>query len=132
MINTALKLLKENPGIPSSLRDIPEESLTARDIGLAAAAGDSVALKIWRLTGEYIGTSCAAFAGVLDPELIVIFGGVAAAFPFMKEAIKESFRRNALFLNRDTTRFSASGLSDADAPLIGAAALSLEALRNRP
>ncbi|MBD5371493.1 MAG: ROK family protein [Bacteroides sp.] len=128
VVETALRLLGASPDTPSALRDTPADRLTARHIGFAAADGDPVALETWRLTGERIGASCAAFAAAFDPDLIVLFGGVAAAFPFMEKSINDSFLRHALFLNAGHIRFCRSALSDADAPIIGAAAMALDTL----
>jgi glucokinase len=66
----------------SSLRDV--ENVTARDVGMAAQAGDAVALGILRQSGERLGQTLAMLIDVLNPQRIVL-GGLAWRMgePFM-------------------------------------------------
>jgi glucokinase len=50
--------------------------LTARDVGVAAQAGDAVALNILRRAGERLGQALAMLIDVLNPQRIVL-GGLA-------------------------------------------------------
>jgi glucokinase len=50
--------------------------LTARDVGRAAQAGDAVALRILRRSGERLGQALAMLIDVLNPQRIVL-GGLA-------------------------------------------------------
>ena len=50
--------------------------LTARDVGIAAQAGDAVALNILRRSGERLGQALAMLLDVLNPQRIVL-GGLA-------------------------------------------------------
>ena len=50
--------------------------LTARDVGVAAQAGDAVALSILRRAGERLGQALAMLIDVLNPQRIVL-GGLA-------------------------------------------------------
>jgi glucokinase len=59
---------------PSGLRAL--EKITARDVGLAAEAGDAVARRILRSSGERLGQTLAMLMDVLNPERIVL-GGLA-------------------------------------------------------
>ncbi len=52
------------------------QTLTARDIGLAAAANDEVAIRIVAETGRRLGDALAILVDLLNPERIVI-GGLA-------------------------------------------------------
>jgi glucokinase len=63
-------------GEPSALHEMPVTSLTARDVGSAAHAGDAVARKILRLSGERLGQTLAMVLDVLNPDRIVL-GGLA-------------------------------------------------------
>ncbi len=53
------------------------ERITAELIGRAAARGDRLALEVVRETGELLGIWLASMISLLDPEAIVIGGGVA-------------------------------------------------------
>lgn len=54
-------------------------ALTAEKVGAAAAAGDAVAMEALEETGRALGAGLANLVLVLDPDVIVIGGGVAAA-----------------------------------------------------
>jgi glucokinase len=62
------------PGRSSSLHAV--ENVTARDVGLAAQAGDAVARSILRRSGERLGQTLAMLIDVLNPQRIVL-GGLA-------------------------------------------------------
>jgi len=86
-------------GWASSLRAV--ENVTARDVGLAAQAGDAVARSILRRSGERLGQTLAMLIDVLNPQRIVL-GGLAWRMgePFMapmrrvmeREALPQTLR----------------------------------------
>ena len=53
------------------------ETLTTRTIARAARAGDPLALDVIRETGYYVGLGIANVIHLLDPEVIIIGGGVS-------------------------------------------------------
>jgi glucokinase len=77
------------------------ENVTARDVGLAAQAGDAVARSILRRSGERLGQTLAMLIDVLNPQRIVL-GGLAWRMgePFMapmrrvmeREALPQTLR----------------------------------------
>lgn len=116
-----LELSKE----PSSLRGISIDKMTARDISLAAQAGDRIAAEVYDFTGRCLGKAAAEFAAFCDPEAVFLFGGVAKAGDLLLVPMREAFRECVLHLYRDRVRFGVSGLREADAALLGAASLAL-------
>jgi glucokinase len=65
---------------PSELRTaLKAGSLTAKDVGAAAARGDAVAGRVIEETGRLLGVGLANLVQVLDLEIIVVGGGVASA-----------------------------------------------------
>lgn len=56
----------------SVLKSGSAESLTARDVGEAAVAGDELALAIWNEVGERLGEALSIFIDLLNPERVVI------------------------------------------------------------
>jgi glucokinase len=86
-------------GRSSSLHAV--ENVTARDVGLAAQAGDAVARNILRGSGERLGQTLAMLMDVLNPQRIVL-GGLAWRMgePFMapmrrvmeREALPQTLR----------------------------------------
>ena len=124
VVVTARKMLAERE-IPSSLRSIPLDQLTARDVSESAQGGDLLAREVLAFTGRSIGEACATFAAFSDPEMIILFGGLAKAGKFITYPAEIEFRRTALHLYADNVRFALSELPDADAALLGSAALVL-------
>lgn len=122
ILETARRLLSESDQ-PSLLRNIDTDSLSAKTIAEAANKGDLLANEIFEFTGNCIGKACAEFAAFTDPDAIIFFGGVSQAGELLLHSIRESFKEHALFLYRDRVEFTTSGLPDAKAALLGAAAL---------
>ncbi len=80
----------------SALKKIPLERLTTRDVGVAAEAGDVLALDIWRETGERLGEALALFIDVLNPERIVIGSIYQRCEKFLAPAMQAVIAREAL------------------------------------
>ena len=58
----------------------------------AAAAGDDRARQVLADIGGWIGVGIAGLVAVLDPEVVVVGGGVSAAGPLLLESARDSFR----------------------------------------
>ena len=80
----------------SSLKDLPADQLTARTVGEAAAAGDALALALWREVGERLGEALAVFIDVLNPERIVIGSIYQRCERFIAPAMQAVIAREAL------------------------------------
>lgn len=80
----------------TALRDLAPDALTARDVGLAADAGDPLALAVWREVGERLGEALAAFIDILNPERIVIGGIFPRCEKFLAPAMRAVIAREAL------------------------------------
>jgi glucokinase len=93
IVATARELLKETP--QSALRaNGGPETLTADAVYDAAIDGDAVALKVFEITGRYLGIVAAGLMNLLNLQLIVVSGGVMAAGRMLLEpAIQEARRR---------------------------------------
>jgi glucokinase-like ROK family protein len=70
--------------------------LTARDVGVAAAAGDPVAVQMVRQGGHRVGQVLASLVSFFNPALLVIGGGVAAGLghPLLAEIRSVVYRRS--------------------------------------
>lgn len=68
-------------------------SLHGHDVSALIVAGDPGALHALRELGQWLGQACASLAAVLDPQVFVFGGGVAAAGELLLEPVRESFRR---------------------------------------
>lgn len=104
----------------SSLRDI--ENLEAKDVFDAAKANDAVGLKMVDQLGFYLGLTAANLATALDPEKIIIGGGVSKAGSILIDAVKKYYQLYA-FAPVLHTEFVIAELGN-DAGIIGAAYLA--------
>ncbi len=99
----------------TSLRSI--ENVTAKDIFDAAKAGDEVAKELVDELGEILGSALATISCVVNPEAIVVGGGVSKAGAILIDTIAEHFRENAFHACRET-RFELATLGN-DAGIYG-------------
>ncbi len=106
---------------PSALRDC--ESLTAKDVFDAVKEGDALAIRVAERFGNYLGKALSVFSAVMDPEMILIGGGVSKAGPILLDFIMGPFRKYAFPTMKDTT-FALAQLGN-DAGIYGAAKMVL-------
>ena len=109
---------------PSSLRQL--ESFTAKDVFDAAKDGDSAANAILDQVYAYMGEFLANICCVVDPEVIVLGGGVSKAGQVLLDGAKNAFQKYA-FSGCRTTRFALATLGN-DAGTYGAFKQVLDAL----
>lgn len=126
IVRTAKEVLK-NSYEPSTLRNVPEEELTSKDIFDCAMAGDAIAKDIFQKTGELLGKALANFTVFSSPEAFIIFGGLAKAGDLIFKPVKESMEENMLAVFKNKVKVLPSQLKDADAAVLGASALGWEA-----
>ena len=105
----------------SVLRD---REVTAKAVWDAVKYGDKVAIQVAEQFGEYLGKGLAAIAGVVNPEVFVIGGGVSKAGEVLFEYIKPYYMQYAFRGCRDA-KFALAKLGN-DAGIFGAAKLILD------
>ena len=103
---------------PSVLRD---KDFECRDIFDAAKAGDKVAKEIAEQYGYYLGKGIAAVASVVNPEIIVLGGGVSKAGDILFDLLMPSFKKY-VFPGCADAKFALAKLGN-DAGVYGAAKL---------
>ncbi|MFE2508392.1 ROK family transcriptional regulator [Streptomyces naganishii] len=99
--------------------------LTAKAVFDAARGGSPAAVKAVGLEGERIAHTVAAAAAVLDPDLVVLGGGVGHSVDLLLEPVREHLRT----LTPLRPEVAASRLG-ADAVLLGAVATALGTARD--
>ncbi len=97
-------------------------SLTAEDVGAAAAAGDPVAVALVRDGGQRFGLALAALVSFFNPALVVIGGGVAGLGHRLLAEIRSVVYRRSLPLATGNLPIVLSELG-ATAGVVGAARL---------
>ena len=112
---------------PSTLRNIPVDEITSKDVYDAAITGDKIAKDIFEYTGEILGQALADFASFSSPEAFVLFGGLTKAGDLIMKPVKESLDKNILGCYRGKVKLLVSELKESDAAILGASALGWEA-----
>lgn len=100
-------------------------ALTAKAVFDAARTGDGAAVAAVRQEGERLAHTVAAVAAVLDPDLVVLGGGVGHSADLLLETVDETLRR----LTPLRPKVVASALGE-DAVLLGAVATALDTARD--
>lgn len=99
-------------------------AVNAKTVFDAVKAGDPLAMEIAEEFGACLGKALAGIAGVVNPEIFVIGGGVSKAGEVVLDYIKKYYIPNVFHANRDVV-FALATLGN-DAGIFGAAKLVLE------
>ena len=83
-------------GKSTKYRELANPEITPYIVSEAAKQGDPVAKRIFTIVGEYIGVGLASVVNLLNPEKIIIGGGVAAAGDILMNPIKETLVKRAM------------------------------------
>lgn len=121
-------------GEPSKLLTLAggeQQRITAAVVFEAAAAGDEVATAIVEQACAALGAAIGSIVNVLDPELIVVTGGVAASLVTLEPHVAECAARYALPHALARTRLRIVP-ADKRRTVLGGAALALSRLRTAP
>ncbi|HWK91110.1 MAG TPA: ROK family glucokinase [Luteimicrobium sp.] len=99
-------------------------AISGPHVTAAAQAGDALARELFAELGRWVGEGSASVAALLDPELIVLGGGVADAGDLLFPSVRAGFE-NALSArgHRPEARIVAAALGN-DAGMVGAADLA--------
>ncbi len=104
------------------MTDNRPEDITVPLIARAASEGDPLAWQVMQETGRYLGAGLAGLVNVLNPERIVIGGGVAQAGDSLLKPIERTVRARAMPAATEALQIVPAQLGE-DAGVIGAAAL---------
>ena len=113
----------EANNVPSSLKEI--ENLTCKDIFDAAKAGDEAAIAILDQVYAYMGEFLANVCSTVNPEVVVIGGGVSKAGQVLIDGVVPYFHKY-VFHAASGARFALASLGN-DAGAYGAFKLALDA-----
>ena len=107
---------------PSSLRDV--EKITCKEVFDAGKAGDEVAIAILEQVYAYLGEFLANICNVVDPEVVVLGGGVSKAGQPLLDGAKRYFDK-WVFHGAKDVKFALATLGN-DAGAYGAFKLLLD------
>lgn len=95
--------------------------VSAKTVFNGVKAKDELAMEVAAEFGKYLGNGLAVIASVINPETIVIGGGVSKAGEVLFDYIKPSYEKNVFHANRNV-KFALATLGN-DAGIYGAAKL---------
>jgi glucokinase len=110
---------------PNSLLQSIADELTSEKIWRAATAGDELALEVFRRMGVYLGVACTNFVNIFNPEMIVIGGGVSAAWDLFAPRARAEVMKRAFPVPAKRCQIVRAHCGD-NAGLLGAGWLALE------
>lgn len=121
IVNTAKELMAECDA-PSIMRDM--ERLTPRIIKECCDKGDEMAIEVYRRTGEMLGLGLANYASLVDPEAIILTGGISHAGKWLLDPTRQSFEEHVFGNLRGKVKILVSKLDDRERDVLGASALA--------
>lgn len=115
----------------SSLDAYPASKLAGRaeissqDVFDAGIEGDPLAVEVFRTMGSYLGIALAGLVNVLNPEAIVIGGGVSNGWDLFIDSVRGEIRKRAFQRPAERVKIVRASLGD-DAGTLGVAFLAIQ------
>ncbi|MEH7461176.1 ROK family glucokinase [Bacillus thuringiensis] len=121
IVRVAMQKMQETDET-SVLRSLLEQEghITSKDVFEALAKGDALAKKVVEKVASYLGLAVANLASTLNPEKIVIGGGVSKAGDALLQPIQHYFEQYAFSRAVKSTKLAIATLGN-DAGVIGGA-----------
>lgn len=110
-------------GAKSTLAEHDRETLNARHVVEAVRAGDDLAVRVFEHVTQLLGITCLNLDRVLDPQVIVIGGGLAEAGDALFDRVRKAYRDQTWSFAPPALNILPAQLGY-DAGMIGAAALA--------
>ena len=120
----AIRLIKA--GESSSLEEMVEgklEEITAEKIVQAYLRGDLLASNVLKITAQYLAMGIANIISILNPEMIILGGGLFQTGVLLLESVRKEYKKWAQPLASQKVRIELSSLGE-DAGLFGAGKLA--------
>ena len=121
IVKTARELMAESDA-PSLMRDI--ENLSPRIIAELCDKGDEMAIEVFRRTGYYLGLGLANYASIVDPEAIILTGGISHAGKWLVVPVYEAFEPHVFGNLRGKVKILCSNMNNRERDVLGASALA--------
>ncbi|MET0885896.1 MAG: ROK family protein [Mycetocola sp.] len=112
-------------GATSSLAGI--DDLRAEHVSAAADAGDPLAVEVWTETTELLASGITDLVNVLEPDLVVLGGGVTRAGRTLLDPVRRNVFRDAMPPAAAAVRIELAELGDV-VGVVGAAAVAFDFL----
>ena len=106
-----------------------ENEYDAKTVAERAKEGDEIAKKVFEEAGKYLGKVLAWTSNILDPELIIIGGGVSRSWDLMEGSFRSEFERELIPPLKGKIEISISKLGEFSTA-IGASSIAQEDFLN--
>lgn len=107
----------------SELREVSFNTLTSKMIFEAAERSDRIALDAFDYTGSLLGMKLSDSVAHLEPEAIILFGGLASAGDLIFSPARKSLEENLFPIFRGKVKLLPSAIPEGCAAVLGAGAL---------
>jgi glucokinase len=121
IVLTAQEVMQESDKT-TLMRDL--EKLSPRTIAECCDKGDELAIEVYRRTGHVLGLGLANYASIVDPEAIILTGGISHAGKWIVDPAYESFENHVFGNLRGKVKILTSQLNDRERDVLGASALA--------
>lgn len=122
IVRTAKELIASDEYPKSILQFSENGPLTAKKITKAANKGDELAIRAFEITGRFLGKKLANTVALLNPELIVLTGGLSRSKELILDSTKKFMEENLLDIYKGTVEIKLSEISGKKTAILGTAA----------
>lgn len=126
LVRNARSLMSEQPSVLSDMTDGNPDRVTGPMVTSAAEEGDLVARRAFASVGDWLGVGVANLVAALDPEVVVIGGGVSAAGDKLLEPARDALRRTVVGAGHRVVPHLVAAELGPQAGMVGAALLVAE------
>jgi glucokinase len=119
-----------NNRIAAEIKRLFKKDISLEKVSLLARSGNRTALRIWVNMGKRLGLALSSIVNLLNPDCIVIGGGVAGAGKVLFDTVRETIRERAMCVQAKNVLIVKASLGY-DAGMIGAALFVREHLSQR-
>ncbi len=121
IVQTAQEVMAESDA-PSKMREL--QNLDPEVICHLCDEGDELAIEVYRRTGHLLGRGLATYASLVNPEAIIITGGISLAGNWLLEPTREAFESHVFRNMCGKVLIICSELDNAERNVLGASALA--------
>jgi len=107
-----LEAYTNEKGIQKTVFEIFGKKINTITLYNLARKGDRKAIEVWQETGKYLGLGLANIVDALNPDIIVIGGGIANAGELLLNSAKKEMRKNVLSSLAKKTQVLKAGLGE--------------------
>jgi glucokinase-like ROK family protein len=121
IVNRFIKKVKDGKN-SSILNRMSIEDITSEKIYIEALQGDELSIQILKETGSHIGNGLSMIINILNPEMILLAGGVSKAREFIFDEIQKAASEKSIDNNLKNLYIGETHLQE-NAGIVGAATL---------